>query len=222
MDWNAAAQQIGQALRVLVRTGIVDYNGHASFRCGGGFAINSADSNRAALTADDISLAGPDGAVIGGPRAPNEVHLHAAIYAARPDVQAVVHGHPAWLTLLSSARMPLLPVMPQGALVWDLPVYPQAHSISTPERGAALAAVVGAARGAILQGHGIVTLGADLTEACALAVYAEQTAERQVRAVPLGGAKPLTEAEITEYRKTLNSPALFAKCRAFHLTNPED
>lgn len=213
---------LGQALRFLTRTGIVDYNGHVSHRTAQGFVLNSADSNRARLTVEDLSHVAPDGRPLNGPRPPNEVHLHAAIYAARPDVQAIVHGHPPAITLLSSVRQPLLPVMPQGALVWDLPVYPHAHSISTPARGAALAACIDGARGAILQGHGLVTLGVDLTEACALALYAEQTAARQIQAAPLGGAVPLTDDEVTEYRKTLNSHALFAKAWAFHLTPKED
>lgn len=216
------AHPLQQALRFLTRTGIVDYNGHASQRTAEGFVVNSADSNRARLTGDNLSHVALDGTPLDGPRPPNEVHLHAAIYAARPEVEAIVHGHPPAITLLSSARQPLRPVMPQGALVWDLPVYPHAHSISTRERGMALATCIGAARGAILQGHGLVTLGADLTEACALALYAEENAARQVQAAALGGAVPLTEDEVTEYRKALNSHALFAKAWAFHLTPKEN
>jgi ribulose-5-phosphate 4-epimerase/fuculose-1-phosphate aldolase len=103
-----------------------------------------------------------------------------------------------------------------------MPVYPFAHSISTIDRGRAVALHLGQGRGAILQGHGIVTVGADLTEACALALYAEQTALRQVQAAPLGGAAPLTPDEVAEYRITLDSKALFAKCEAFHLTPERD
>ncbi|MBD3763444.1 MAG: hypothetical protein IE927_01575 [Rhodobacterales bacterium] len=69
----------------------------------------------------------------------------------------------------------------------------------------------------MLNAHGIVTLGADLVEACVLALYAEQTAERPVRAAPLGGARPLPAAEIEEYARTLNSPGLFRKCWDFML-----
>jgi len=222
MDRDADLAAIGRALRFLVRTGIVDYNGHASQRTADGFVLNSADSNRARVTAADLSYLRLDGTLQAGPRPPNEAPLHAAIYSARPEVNGVVHGHPDFLTLLSSARHPLAPVIPQGALVWDMPVYPFAHSISTTERGRAVALHLGQGRGAILQGHGIVTVGADLTEACALALYAEQTALRQVQAAPLGGAAPLTPDEVAEYRITLDSKALFAKCEAFHLTPERD
>jgi ribulose-5-phosphate 4-epimerase/fuculose-1-phosphate aldolase len=206
-----------EALRFLTATGVVDYNGHVSQRLpSGGFIINGAASNRAAPTQDQLSVVDADGSY-NGPRPPNEVTLHAAIYRARPDVAAVVHGHPDWLTTLSSARQPLLPVMAQGCLVHDMPVYAQAHSISTAARGDAVAALLGGGVGVILQGHGVVTVGPDLLTAAVRAFYAEQNAQRQVRAAPLGGAQPLTDDEVAEYRQTLDSPALFRKCWDFYL-----
>ncbi|MBD3763443.1 MAG: class II aldolase/adducin family protein [Rhodobacterales bacterium] len=129
------AAQVCDALRFLVRAGVVDYNGHASARVDGGFVINTAASNPAAMTPAMLCRVGLDGAVIQGDRPPNEVHLHAEIYRARPDVQAVVHGHPVWLGTLTAAGGQLMPVLPQGVLVADLAVYPHAHSISTPDRG---------------------------------------------------------------------------------------
>ena len=214
-----AVQEICTALRLMCRAGVVDYNGHASIRLAqGGFLINNAASNRAAATPEQISVVDDEGRVVEGERPPNEVYLHAAIYRARPDVQAVIHGHPVWLTTLSAARVPLLPVLAQGALVYDMPVFPHAYSISTPERGVEVAKAMGAACGAVLQGHGIVTAGPSLLLATVRALYAEQTAERQVRAAPLGGAHPLTEAEVAEYRKTLDSPSLFRKCWDYHLS----
>lgn len=214
---QAAQDGVLAALRFLVRAGIVDYNGHASVRVDGGFVINTAASNRAAMVPGMLCTVALDGAVLSGDRPPNEVHLHAAIYRGRADVQAVVHGHPMWLGTLTAAGGRLAPVLPQGVLVADLPAYPHAHSISTADRGDAVSAVLDAGRGVLLPAHGIVTVGADPVEACVLALYAEQTAERQVRAAPLGGARSLPPDEIAEYARTLNSPGLFAKCWDFIL-----
>ncbi|MCU0908038.1 MAG: class II aldolase/adducin family protein [Rhodobacteraceae bacterium] len=214
---RAAQDGVLAALRFLVRAGIVDWNGHASVRVEGGFVVNSAASNRAAMTPEMLCRVALDGTVRSGDRPPNEVHLHAAIYLARADVRAVVHGHPAWLGTLTAAGERLAPVLPQGVLVADLPAYPHSHSISTAERGDAVATVLGAGRGVVLPAHGIVTVGADPVEACVLALYAEQTAERQVRAAPLGGARSLPPEEIAEYARSLDSPGLFAKCWDFIL-----
>ena len=213
-----ARREVCDALRFLVKAGVADYNGHASRRVPGGFVINTAASNRAAPTPDQVCTATFEGELVEGDRPPNEVHLHAAIYRSRPQAEAVVHGHPRWLGTLSSAGVVLAPVLPQAALLGNLPVYAPAHSISTRERGEAVAATMGGAPVAVLQGHGIVVAGPDLLTACVLALYAEQAAERQVRAAPLGGARPLSLEEIEEYRRTLASPALLRKCWDFTLS----
>jgi L-fuculose-phosphate aldolase len=214
---GSAADGVLAALRFLVRGGIVDWNGHASARVPDGFVINTAASNRAAMTADMLCTVAPDGTPLAGDRPPNEVHLHAAIYRARSDVRAVVHGHPPWLGVLTAAGGRLAPVLPQGVLVAELPVYPHGHSIATTDRADAVAAALGAGRGVVLPAHGVVTVGPDLIEACVLALYAEQTAERQVRAAAIGGARPLPGAEIAEYARALDSPGLFRKCWDFIL-----
>lgn len=212
------ADEVCDALRFLVKAGIVDYNGHASARLGRGFVVNGAASDRAAPRPDQLCVASLEGTATDGPRPPNEAHLHAAIYRARPEVGAVVHGHPRWLCALSAAGVPLAPVTPQAAVLGELPTYPHGHSISSRGRGEAVAACLGAAKGAVLRGHGIVMTGADLISACVLALYAEQTAERQVRAAPLGGARPLPPEEVEEYARTLASPELFRKCWDFTLS----
>jgi len=217
-----STESLCTALRFLVRSGLVDYNGHASVRVPNGFVINSGASNRAAPQSSEMTQMSLDGDVLSGPRPPNECHLHAAIYQARPDVRAIVHGHPKWICTLTTAGHGLAPVMPQGALVAGLPRYEHAHSISTAARGAAVADTLGQARGALLMGHGLVMTGSDIVAACVLALYAEQTAERQVCAAPIGGARLLPDDEIAEYRKTLDSPGLFAKCWEFYLTRQGD
>lgn len=212
------SHEVCDALRFLVKAHLVDYNGHASMRVPEGFVINTAASNRAAPAPDQLCAVSLDGALLEGGRPPNEAHLHAAIYRARPDIGAIAHGHPRWLGTLSAARARLVPVMPQAALLGELPVYRYGHSISTRERGEAVAALMGSAPGVVLQGHGIVTAGPDLLVACVLALYAEQTAERQVLAAPLGGARPLPAEEIEEYARTLANPVLFQKCWDFTLS----
>lgn len=213
-------QTLCDGLRFLVHAGLVDYNGHLALRHPeGGFLINTGASNRAAMTPDQICHIADDGRVIDGARPPNEVALHAAVFAARPDVGAVMHGHPEAVTLLTSVAQSLRIVMPQAAVLGELPVYPVGHSISTAERGAAVAASLGAARGVLLTAHGIVMTGADAIEACVMALYAEQTAQRQLAGVLHGGARILPEDERLDYARTLNSPTLFRKCWDFYLTS---
>lgn len=214
-----AAGLICEAVTILTGAGIMDYNGHASIRDElGGFLINSGASDRAAMTLDQVCRIDPAGEGIEGDRPPNEVQLHAAIYACRADIKAIVHAHPKWTTLFSLTGTPIPVVLPQGCLVADLPVYPEAHSISTPERGARVAEILSAQDGVLLAGHGSVLTGATLQQAVAYAIYAEQNAERAYLARALGTPRAIAPSEYEAYRQTLAKPGLYQKCWAYYLS----
>lgn len=219
MMQEQAKQEICDAIRILVTAGIMDYNGHASLRIDDTtFLINSGGSNRAAMEMSQISIADTAGQLVAGERLPNEVFLHAEIYKARPDVKALLHCHPNWSTLLNACSQSIPCVMPQGALVADLPLYKHSHSISSAARGVDLADCLGVNCGAYLLNHGVVFVGQELKEPVCRAIYAEQNAERVYRSLSLGGANPLPDATKREYAKTLANPALYKKCWDFFLT----
>lgn len=215
--------QICDALGFLTATGIVDYNGHVSLRHrDGGLLINTAGSNRAAISRDQICHVAANGELVSGERPPNEVHLHLAIMNARPDIQAVIHGHPKWSTLFTATGTPIEAVMPQGCLVYDIPVYDQPHSISNPRRGQSLADTLGLGPGALMKSHGCVFVGRDVIEASVKALYLEQNCERQYLARTLGRAAPFNAQLIAQYRETLNSVSLFKKCWDFTLATAKE
>ena len=113
-----------QCIRMLERSGIMDYNGHASTRLEGDcMLINIGNCQRSRLTANEIVTIDFDGNVIEGDgKPPLEFHLHAGIYKARPNIDAAIHCHPKWSTVLSTAGQEYLPVYAQGSLVHPLPV----------------------------------------------------------------------------------------------------
>lgn len=216
---EAHAELICDAISILTLNGIMDYNGHASIRSTkSSFQINSGASDRAAMTPDQVCLVDVSGELQEGDAPPNEVHLHAAIYASRPDVNAIAHGHPKWSTLFSLTNSEIPVVMPQGCLVADLPIYPYAHSISSSQRGSAVADVMGARCGALLAGHGSVFAGETVQEAVALAIYTEQNAERAYFARPLGDMKSIPSEEHEDYRRVLAKPNLYQKCWVYNLS----
>ncbi len=213
----AIRQRLADVVMTLARMDIVDFNGHASVRCeDGSFLINSGDSTRSAMTPADISTLAADGTLLAGPRPPLEMHLHRELYAARADAGAIIHAHPKWSTLLTSAGVVVQPVFAQGCLVAGLPVFDDAGSIKTAERGAALARVVGEAPGALLKAHGSVLIGADLIEAFVLAVYLEQNCERQYRALQVGSPYVFSDDEVAACRRGLAKRGLFEKCWNFY------
>ena len=121
-DIQEHKQQLVRCIRMLERNGIMDYNGHASTRIAEGrMLINIGNCQRSQLTIDDICTIDFDGNIIeGNGKPPLEFHLHAGVYKARADVDAVIHCHPTWSTVLSTAGVGYLPVYAQGSLV-ELP-----------------------------------------------------------------------------------------------------
>jgi hypothetical protein len=134
------AGDLAEAVALLERAGLIDYNGHVSARADGGLiAINSGASNRAAVTPDDITLMDAGGAPGEGlPTPPKERFLHMAIYARRPDVSAIVHCHSTWCTMLSTCSVAYEPVFPQGSLVGEARLFEKVASINTPDLGDSL------------------------------------------------------------------------------------
>jgi L-fuculose-phosphate aldolase len=63
--------------------------------------ITPARVDKGGLRREDIVCIHPDGRVEGPHRPSSELPFHQAIYAARPDLQAVVHAHPVALVAFS-------------------------------------------------------------------------------------------------------------------------
>ena len=206
-------QLLVEAVRMLTAAGILDYNGHCSLRTGPDtFLINSGRSVRSHLGEADLVEIRLDGTPTGpGDAPPLEFHIHAALYRRRPELGAVVHGHPKWSTVLSIAGIRHAPVYAQGVLLGDVPLHPDPLSVNTAAAGEALADTLGQGRAAVLRSHGTVVVGADLVEAFALALYLEDNAERQFLACQLGEPYIFGSAEREACRHNLWKPNLFRK-----------
>jgi L-fuculose-phosphate aldolase len=200
------------ALRILEANGVIDFNGHVSVRHASGCLINRGRSVRSRLTDADIVSSDCDGKpVLGEDAPPREIPIHSELYRRRPDVGAVVHGHPSWSTILSSTGRPYRPVFPQGALLGSVPVFLSPLSINTPELGRQVAELMSNGSAILLRSHGVVVVGPDLRTATIRALYLEDNARRQCLSAPLGGAYEFSEEEIAACRSNLDKPDLFAK-----------
>lgn len=212
MSHDQSRMDLLTALRILEANGIIDFNGHASVRQGSGALINSGRSVRSRLTDADLVAVDSNGdGQAGADAPPMEVHLHMAIYHRRPDVGAIVHGHPTWSTLLSSTGTTYVPVYPQGALLGALPVFASPRSINKPDIAGQVAELLGEGCAVLLRAHGMVVAAEDIKTATVLALYLEENARRQCLAAPIGEPYRLSPEEIAACRTGLNKPNLFAK-----------
>ena len=198
---------------MLEHNGILDYNGHASIRLDGErMLINIGSCQRSQLTAEDICTIYFDGNVVeGNGKPPLEFHLHAGVYKARADVQAVIHAHPNWSTILSTAGVEYLPVYAQGSLVYPLPILDSPDSINNPEMAKRLTDTLQDRPAALMKAHGAVTCGDSLVDAFVLMNYLEDNAERQYMAAQIGTPYSFTQEELDLCREKLWNPNLFKR-----------
>lgn len=206
-------EQLVRCIRMLERSGIMDYNGHASIRLGDDrMLINIGSCQRSRLTADDIVTIDFDGNVVEGKgNPPLEFHLHAGVYKARPDVEAAIHCHPKWSTVLSTAGAKYLPVYAQGSLVYPLPVLDSPNSINNVKMATALTGVLGDRPAALMKAHGAVTTGKTIVDAFVLLNYLEENAERQYLSQQIGTPYAFNQEELALCREKLWTASLFKR-----------
>jgi ribulose-5-phosphate 4-epimerase/fuculose-1-phosphate aldolase len=109
---------------------------------------------------------------------PREAVIYTEIFKARPDANAAVHCHASMCVALSLAETPIDWVHMQSArFKGGTPIFPRPIYILDESEGAELARTLGNAAAIMIKGHGIVTVGASIDEACINALYMERTAK---------------------------------------------
>ena len=131
-----------------------------------------------------------DGVVLIGERAINPVgfRLHAALHAARPEVNAVCHAHSLYGKAWSSLERCLDPITQDSAAFFEQ----QALIATTPrvaltvETGKEFAAQFGDKRVGIQVGHGLFTTGRTVDEAAWWFIAMETSCQAQLLAEAAG------------------------------------
>jgi L-fuculose-phosphate aldolase len=153
-------------------------SGNLSLRTARGFVITPSGLPYAAMTEADLVECAADGAPLTKGRPSSEWRLHAAIYAARADAQAVVHTHSPRATALACARRGIPPIHYMITLSGGTAIPCAAHAtFGTEDLAQACIASLGATlRATLLANHGVVALGATLAGAATLAREVENLA----------------------------------------------
>lgn len=207
-------KQLVEAILMLERAGIFDFNGHFSVRVPetDHILINSGKSVRSGLTIEDIVTIDLSGHLLEGTDPPPlEFHLHTEIYKNRKDVHSIAHPHPKWSTLFTVTRVPLLPVINQAAVLGEFQYFPHSYSINNADMGKQLAQTLGQHRVILLKSHGAVIVGEGILETFVSTYYLEDNAERHYLAAQLGEVHPLSPDELEMMGKHLWKSHLLQK-----------
>jgi L-fuculose-phosphate aldolase len=127
----------------------------------------------------------------------SEWQFHRDIYLARPEVQAIVHGHPVYSTALAIRRMAIPPLHYMIAVAGGktIPCAPYATFGSEALSQHALMALQGH-KACLLANHGMIAVGTDLAEAMRIAIEVEVLAKQYVMTLQLGGPVLLDDEEM--------------------------
>jgi len=123
--------------------------------------------NKGFVKAEDMIVIDAKGNKLRGTRKPSsEMAMHLLIYEMRPDIQAVVHAHPAHATAYAAAGIPLNKAL-ISEVVLALGCIPLTEygTPGTPELTDQLRPFIAHYDALLLANHGVVTYGADLEDA---------------------------------------------------------
>jgi L-fuculose-phosphate aldolase len=178
-------------------------SGNVSCRSADGFLITPAGvpySDLVPAGIVELPVHGAPGTT--GPRPSSEWRMHAAIYAARPDVAAIVHTHSPRATALACAGRGIPPFHYMIALAGgDIRCMPYA-TFGTAELAAAAVRGLESRRATLLSNHGVLAVGASLRAAHSVALEVENLAV-QYLAMLAAGLEPVLLGE-EELRRVID------------------
>src|SRR4051812_18002311 len=212
-----AIRDLVVANRILANEGVVDAYGHVSVR-------HPENPNRYFLSrsrspelveAGDIIEFDLQSNPVSDKRQPYlERFIHGAIFASRPEVNAVVHSHADDVLAFGVVRSkPLRCVVhTAGCMGYHVPVWDIRDKfgdtnllVTNAEQGKDLAATLGSNNVALMSAHGFAAAGRSLAEVVRIGVYLPKNALVYQQALQLGGeVRLLTEGEVK--RKMVDNP----------------
>jgi L-fuculose-phosphate aldolase len=191
-DGQSLREQIAWACRILALEGYADLTlGHVSARGADGEVwIKRKGVALDEVEPEDVVAIDDTDAVLH-----LETVLHTGVYAARPDVGAVVHGHPPHATALASTDAELSLLTHDAILFADgLPRFDDPDLVVEEEQGSRVAAALGTHRALLLSNHGVLVVGKDVPWAVLTAVTLERAARLQAIASAVGELRPIDRA----------------------------
>ena len=203
VDLESARGDLAAASRILVDQGVFDAAGHVSMWHPGNpgrYLMARSLAPQLVTAADIMEFTLESEPVDAQDRRPFiERFIHGEMYRARPDVNAVAHGHSASVVPFGLVGVPMMATYHNAAFIASgVPVFDIREKfgrtdivIDSAPKGAALAQSLGDKCVVLLRAHGFVAVAPNLPAAVFRAIFTEVNARIQLRAMSLGGSQDI-------------------------------
>ena len=206
--WESQKQEVVETARQMSEKGlVVGTSGNVSLRFEDSdgrdlVAITPSGLRYDIMKPDDVVIVDLEGLRIEGDLAPSiETMLHTGIYKIRKKVNAVIHTHPVYGSVIAVAGLEIPPILDDQVTQIGGEIKVAQYALSgSPEMTGNVIAALGPRNAALLANHGAIALGRDLREAFTVCQLLEKTAK--VYLLALGVGKPnLVPADAADLEK---------------------
>jgi L-fuculose-phosphate aldolase len=176
-------------------------SGNISLRHEDGMLITPTGTPYEAMQPAQIVFMNLDGSLDAGQRPSSEWRFHRDILRARPDVNAVVHAHPPYATMLAIMGLSIPPIHYMIACAGGDTIRCAPYAtFGTEELSRQAVAALEDRSACLLAHHGMIAIGPSLSRAMWLAVEVETLARQYHGCLQIGTPPLLSKAEIENVR----------------------
>jgi ribulose-5-phosphate 4-epimerase/fuculose-1-phosphate aldolase len=212
---NYRKQQLAAGFRLFGKFGFSEgVAGHITVRDPGHpeyFWVNPFGMSFNKIKASDLILVDHKGDVIEGSRAVNRAAfvIHSRVHEARPDALAAAHSHSTYGRAFSTLGIKLDPITQDACAFYeDHAVYDDYHGlVNDMDEGVRLAKALGPNKAAVLQNHGLLTVGHTVAEAIWWFITMERSCQVQLVAMAAGTPKFIPHDVALATRELIGTPA---------------
>ena len=206
--WASEKKAVIEAAQEMARKGlVVGTAGNVSLRLKDPsgrelLAITPRERYYDSLKVDDIVVVDFEGQRVEGKlKASIETVMHIEVHKAQKKVNAVVHAHPAFCSVIAVAGLDIPPLIDEQVIYIGGEIKVAQYAFpGTPELAKNVVAALGPRNAVILANHGVLSVGRDMREALTICELAEEMAKIYVSALSLGKVNPLP-SEVVELEK---------------------
>ena len=195
-------EEIARFMRRLYRQFLTTTSGgNISCRCAdGNIAITASQADKGEQSAEFVGVVTPDGELLTpGLKLSIETGLHLAVYAARPDIKAIVHAHPVTATFFAAAsgcQLDTHITAESYAVAGEVVRIPYAL-MGTEKLAELVAQYMKDYNCGLMENHGVITLGNSLLSAFDRMELLENAAKQTIWASTIA-CKCLNQSQLDE------------------------